>query len=161
MYRHRVRGFGAIAALSILFAAGIAFAQTAKDLVGTWTLVSSDAFGANPKGILMLDANGHMSATLMKSDLPRYAVNNRGQGTADENKATVQGMLTYFGTYSVQGSDLLIHMEVARFPTGSAPIRSGQISRSPATNCGGRNRLRPWADLQMSRYGNGQSRVRI
>lgn len=98
MKLHRIRGFGAIVALAILFAAGNAFAQTAKDLVGTWTLVSADIFGANPRGILMLDANGHISATLMKSDLPRYAANNRGQGTAEENKATVQGMITWFGT---------------------------------------------------------------
>ena len=40
----------AIAALGLLITAGHAVAQTAKDLVGAWTLVTADAFGANPKG---------------------------------------------------------------------------------------------------------------
>ena len=44
--------------LGIVLAAGDAFAQTAKDLVGTWTLVSivteqggtkTDTYGPNPK----------------------------------------------------------------------------------------------------------------
>jgi hypothetical protein len=116
MSRHGFRGFGLVAVLAILFATGSAFAQTAKDLVGTWSLVSADIFGTNPTGILMLDANGHISATLMKSNIPKYAANNRGQGTAEENKATVQGMIVWFGTYSLQGSDLLIHIEGSSFP---------------------------------------------
>ncbi len=116
MYRHRMRGFVTIAALAVLFAAGNAFAQTAKDLVGTWTLVSADIFGANPKGILMLDANGHISAIVMRSDLPRYATNSRSQGTAEENKATVQGMIAWFGTYSLHGADFSVHIEGSSFP---------------------------------------------
>jgi hypothetical protein len=46
-----------------------AAAQSAKDVIGTWTLVSADAFGPNPKGYVMFDANGHVSAVLMRSDL--------------------------------------------------------------------------------------------
>ena len=34
------------------------------DLVGTWTLVSADAYGPNPKGTLMFDANGHFPHNL-------------------------------------------------------------------------------------------------
>jgi len=121
--------------------------------VGTWTLVSADIFGANPKGILMLDANGHISATLMKSDLPRYAANNRGQGTAEENKATVQGLVTYFGTYSLQGSDLLVHIEGGSFPnwTGTDQKRAnvsvtGDELRwtQPAPSIGGPPNLTVW-----------------
>ena len=46
-----------------------AIAHSAKDFVGTWTLVSStteregvksDTFGPNPKGLLVFDAGGHM-----------------------------------------------------------------------------------------------------
>ncbi len=105
-----------VAALGLVLAAGNAFALTAKDLVGTWTLVSADTFGSNPKGVLMFDANGHVAAQLMRSDLTKYASNNRSQGTAEENKATVQGMISYFGTYSVSGTDLLFHIEGSSFP---------------------------------------------
>jgi Lipocalin-like domain len=93
-----------------------AAAQSAKDLVGTWTLVSADAFGSNPKGYLMFDANGRVSAVLMRSDLPKYASNNRNQGTAEENKATVQGTIAWFGTYSVSGTDLILQIEGSSFP---------------------------------------------
>src|SRR5438046_3101688 len=90
-----------IAALGLLITAGHAVAQTAKDLVGTWTLVSADAFGQNPKGVVIFSADGHMAAVLMRADLPRYASNNRGQGTAAEHKATIEGMISYFGKYSL------------------------------------------------------------
>jgi hypothetical protein len=105
-----------VAALGSVLATGNAFALTAKDLVGTWTLVSADTFGPNPKGVLMLDATGHVAAQLMRSDLPKYAANNRSQGTPEENKATVQGMISYFGTYSVSGTDLLFHIDGSSFP---------------------------------------------
>jgi hypothetical protein len=40
------------------------------------------------------------------------------QGTADENKATSQGTITYFGTYSVSEADraMLIHIDASSFP---------------------------------------------
>src|SRR5207248_11495665 len=50
--------------LGVVLSAGEVCAQTAKDLAGSWTLVSvvterdghkTDSFGPNPKGILMVD----------------------------------------------------------------------------------------------------------
>ena len=78
-------------------------AQTAKDFVGTWMLVSaiterdgdkSDTFGPNAKGVLMFDANGHYMITFIGASLPKFASNNRATGTADENKAVVGGSLS-------------------------------------------------------------------
>lgn len=93
-----------------------AIAQSAKDLVGTWTLVSAEAYGPNPKGVLMFDADGHFSSQFMKADLPKYASNSRTQGTPEEYKATVQGYLGYFGTYALNGTDLVFHIEGSSFP---------------------------------------------
>jgi hypothetical protein len=42
----------------------------------------------------------------------KYAINNRAQGTAEENKATAQGTITYFGTYSVSETDSSISIQV-------------------------------------------------
>ena len=90
--------------------AGSAFAQTAKDLVGTWKSVStivtgpdgrkSEPFGPNPNSVLVFDANGRFVLVNTRPDLPKFASNNRMQGTAEENKAIVQGSIAYFGTYS-------------------------------------------------------------
>ena len=98
-----------------------AVAQMAKDLVGTWTLVSitlekdgtkTDFYGPNPQGQLMYDANGHFSVIITRSDLPKFASNNRELGTPEENKAIVQGSLAYFGTYSVSETDKTITSDI-------------------------------------------------
>ena len=91
-----------------------ALAQAAKDLVGTWTLVSvsferpdsskGDMFGPNPLGILLIDGAGRVAYQEMRSDLPKFASNNRLEGTAEGNKAVVQGCICAFGTYSVDAA---------------------------------------------------------
>ena len=116
MDRRSILNLSAITALGLALSAGIAAAQSAKDLVGSWTIVSVDAYGPNPKGSLIFEANGRYSVQLMRSDLPKYAGNNRTQGTPAEYKATVEGSISYFGTYSVSGTDLILHVEGSTFP---------------------------------------------
>jgi len=45
--------------------------------------------------------DGQYALINSRPDLPKFASNNRNQGTPDENKAVVQGSIAYFGTYSV------------------------------------------------------------
>jgi hypothetical protein len=110
-------------------AAGQQAARTLKDqIVGTWIYAAGytaredgttvDTFGPNPRGILMFDADGHMSLQQMRSDLPKFASNNRQEGTAGENKAIVQGSICYFGTYTVDEAEktLIFHIESCTFP---------------------------------------------
>jgi Lipocalin-like domain len=121
--------FAAMVALLFLGVAPQTLAQSPQDqLVGTWMLVSVhieapdgskfDAFGANPTGILIMDGNGHISVQFIGSGLPKFASNDRLEGTPEENKAVMQGVLCYFGTYSVSDTDrsLNIHIENSSFP---------------------------------------------
>jgi hypothetical protein len=118
-------------AISLLFlevtTASNAVAHTAKDVGGVWTLVSitleqdgkkSHPFGPNPTGILILDANGHYSGLVRRSELPKYASNNRMMGTPKENEAIVQGSLATFGTYSINPADnsIIFHIEKSTYP---------------------------------------------
>jgi hypothetical protein len=50
--------------------------------------------------------------------LPNFASGNRSSGTADENKAAVEGTLAHFGTYVVDEADksLTLQIERATFP---------------------------------------------
>ena len=107
--------------------AGAAIAQTAKDFVGTWTLVSatieqggtkSDTFGPNAKGILVFDAGGRYVITFFAANLPKFASNNRANGTPEENKAIVSGSLAHLGTYTVNEADksFTFRVENATFP---------------------------------------------
>jgi hypothetical protein len=52
----------------------------------------------------------------MRADLAKYASNNRAQGTPAEYKATVDGSIAYFGTYSMSGTDVNFHIEGSTFP---------------------------------------------
>ena len=116
MNRRQILTAIAITSIGIGFTATQAAAQSAKDLIGTWTLVSTDAYGPNPTGSYMFDANGRFSAILMRNDLPKYTSNNRTQGTPAEYKATVDGSLGYFGTWSVSGTDLNLHVLGSTYP---------------------------------------------
>jgi len=96
-------------------------------LVGSWiltSLISGEGasetlpYGASPKGSMMVDANGRFSITVVRSDLPKFASNNRMTGTAEENKAIVQGVIAYFGSYDIDESThvLTVHVEGSTFP---------------------------------------------
>jgi Lipocalin-like domain len=126
MNRRNTFSLFAITALGLALCSTSAVAQSAKDLVGTWTIVSAEAFGPNPKGVLIFDADGRYSLMLMRPDLPKYASNNRAQGTAEEYKAIGSGSISYFGTYSVSGSDLILRIEHSSFPnwTGTEQKRT-------------------------------------
>jgi hypothetical protein len=112
-----------------------AFAQTtAKDLVGSWTLVSvtlehdgkkTELYGAHPHGLQIRDADGHVAVIITKSELPKFTGNDRMAGTPEENKAIVQGTLAYFGTSTVNEADKTIttHIESCTFPNWNGTDR--------------------------------------
>jgi hypothetical protein len=98
-----------------------------EQLVGSWILVSLTAsdgtretmpYGPNPKGTMMVDANGRFSITVVRSDLPRFASDNRMTGTPEENTAIVQGCISYFGTYRIDEAThvITVNVEGSTFP---------------------------------------------
>jgi Lipocalin-like domain len=84
-----------------------------EQLVGAWTIVSitsklpdgSLVWGDNPLGLLVFTSDGHYSTQLMRSDLPKYASNNRAKGTPEEYKAISMGSVANYGTYSVDDAN--------------------------------------------------------
>ena len=136
---------------SIALPAGDAFAQSAKQLVGTWTAVSSNAFNPNPRGSLIFTSNGRYSLTLARTTLPKFASNNRVTGTAEENKLIVEGSLSHFGKYTVDEKDktFTFHVETSTFPNwdGTTQKRPFTVSGdelkyvTPASSGGGRSDL--------------------
>jgi len=135
-YRQRL----ALASVVCLALSGTAFAQSAKDLVGTWQLVSnvvttadgkkSDQFGPNPHGIIYFESNGHYVLSIMRDGLPKFAGKGRMKGTPEEYKAIVQGSISHFGTYEVEGDKIVFHVAYATFPNwdGSTSKRPFKIS---------------------------------
>ena len=80
-------------------------------LIGSWRLVSInnlrvdgtkyELFGPNAKGIVIFDRNGTYSFQIMRAARPSFAAESRLEGTSEENRAAVQGMISHFGTYDV------------------------------------------------------------
>ena len=107
----------------------IGHSQVSKDrLVGTWTYESvvverTDGtrvapFGPDPKGFITLSADGRYSLQLIRPDIPKIASKDRLSATAEENRAVVQGVVSQFGTYSVNEAEgtLTLHVETSSFP---------------------------------------------
>src|SRR6266699_2978833 len=148
--------------LGVVLSAGEVFAQTTKDLAGTWTLVSAvteqggnktDTFGPNPKGILMVDAKGRYVIAFARADLPKVASNNRTTATPEENKAIVGGSLTHFGTLSINAADktFTFKIETATFPNWSGTeqkrpftISGDQLRYTAAAASGGGSATVVW-----------------
>lgn len=87
--------------------------------MGTWSAVSQyvdqdgkilEPFGSNPKGMVVYDSHGRFVLVLQRATLPKFESNNRMTGTAEENKAIVQGSIAYFGTYSIDENDRKINL---------------------------------------------------
>jgi hypothetical protein len=89
-------------------------------LVGTWTFVSSTtklpdgspAWGTNPKGLLIFTENGYFSSQIVRSDLPKFASNNRAQGTPEEKQSRSTGKHCYLRHIHGRRNEKNLHAEI-------------------------------------------------
>jgi hypothetical protein len=107
-----------------------------EQLVGTWTLVSSDQvrpdgsklqqFGANPKGINVFDTNGHFfliiasSGSLMiaSADNPKNVSIDPSKTNSEEFGGLNVESIAYYGTYTVNEAEkvAILHIDASTFP---------------------------------------------
>ena len=121
---------------------GSAIAQSLREqIIGTWLAISQyvdqdgkklEPFGPDPKGMVIYDANGYFVLVLQRATLPKFQSNNRLAGTAEENRAIVQGSIAYFGKYSIDesGHKITLHYEGSTFPNwdGDDQVRLVEIA---------------------------------
>ena len=135
MNRRSILKLPAITALALAMLPGSAAAQqkTLKEqIIGTWIIVANEStapdgkkqqlFGPNPKGILVFDASGQSVSIIVHPDVPKFKVNNRLKGTAEENTAAVQGTTATFGTWTVDEATKTI---TTRVVGGMFPNQAG------------------------------------
>jgi hypothetical protein len=133
MHRRTLFGLGAVAALGLILPPTGAVAQNLREqLIGAWDLVSiiatdkagnkSDRRGPNPKGLLIFDASGRYSILTSRAELPDFKIDNVNQGTPEENKAVMTGMIANVGTWTVDEKTKTITTNVA---AGSFPNLNG------------------------------------
>jgi hypothetical protein len=155
--RYSAAGLALLLWVGIASSTGSAYGQTSKDIAGTYTLVSftnqqgdtkTDTYGPNPKGVMMLDANGRYVVVLMRPDLPKFASNNRNAGTAEEYKAVALGSFTHFGTYNVADSHITFRLEHTTFPNWDGQeqrraltVTGDELKYAVASSAGGTSTL--------------------
>ena len=145
MYRRTILRLSVIGSLGCIARANHAMSQQKslkEQLVGAWAYVSSTArlpdgsplWGANPKGLMIFTGSGSFSWRIFRSDRPKFASKNRMEGTPEENKATLQGSLTYFGTYSVNETERTITtvVEESTFPNSEGETLKRVVTRITA-----------------------------
>jgi len=136
----------AVSAICSCLAIARAEAQTAQDLVGTWTLVSAtiqagevkmDVYGPDPRGTLMFGSDGRYALIFMRRDLPKLTYNTRMSQTVEESRAITKGSIAHFGTYSVEetGKFLILRIEGSTFPNwaGTEQRRAFSLSGDELT----------------------------
>jgi len=117
---------------------GPAMAQTAKDLAGTWSNVSNvnvrqdgsrvDIFGPKGTGLAVFDSNGRFAIVNINPETPKFAANNRAQGTPEENKAAILGGIALYGTYSVADKVINFKVEGSTYPNWTGTEQKRNVS---------------------------------
>jgi Lipocalin-like domain len=99
-----------------------------EQLVGTWTLASSDQvlpdgrrlkqFGANPKGINVFDANGRFFLMVASADNTKIASKDPSSKNSQEEGGLIVESIAYYGTYTVNEAEkvVFLHLDASTFP---------------------------------------------
>jgi len=96
--------------------------HAAPSLAGTWTLVAADVqhpdgsmardYGANPQGVLVIDASGNYALQIFKSERGRFASDDKGKGTPAEYRDAVMGASTHYGTVTVDFAHMTLTFHI-------------------------------------------------
>ncbi len=111
-------------------------------LTGTWMLTAADeiqpggarvqSYGADPKGLLIVDADGRYSLQLYRAGRRTFAAGDKRRGTPEEFMDSVLGMSAHFGRCFIDpiSGDLVFRIELAQYPNweGTEQRRSYTLS---------------------------------
>jgi lipocalin-like protein len=110
----------------LLSVPGIALGQSLKEqIVGAWRMVSiyseeggvkTHLYGERPMGLTVFDRSGYVISFLSKPELPKFAAKNRLKGTDAEYRGVMQGMISQFGTYMVDGDTVTVKWIASSYP---------------------------------------------
>jgi hypothetical protein len=126
----------------------------AEKIAGTWTLIAwrriaddgtvSYPLGQGARGVLNYAHNGRMTVQITGPDRKDLATDDPLGGDEDERAAAYSTYLAYFGTYEVQGQNVVHYIEGGLFQNwaGQRQVRpftaeSGQlVLRTPPMQLG-------------------------
>jgi Lipocalin-like domain len=153
MNRSSIIGVSATVAFALALMAGDALAQqkTLKEqLVGAWTLVSTDVtapngtkrqdFGASPRGTLILDPSGRYALVQGRPDRPKFKTsgNARLDTPAAEFGEAARSFAANFGTWSINEADKTL---IRKYEAALIPNVEGAETKVSVTLAGDELRL--------------------
>ena len=117
-------------------------ASLQKQLVGQWSLVSAELIdakgnkgqlveGADPQGILVFLDNGRFTLQIIAA-IPKLS-GDRTATTPEESRTVARGVLSYWGTYSVNEADKTFTFNIER---SSYPNQNGTQARRVVQSLG-------------------------
>lgn len=112
-----------------------ASAQALNQVAGTWRVVSATVevngktsfpYGPNPEGRLVFTSDLHFVEFIRDPRIPRFASNERGGGTDEENRGVMAGTLALYGRYTVdqEGQFSGNTVEGSSFPNWIGDVRT-------------------------------------
>lgn len=109
-------------------------------LRGTWQLVAwrriaadgtvTYPLGTDARGQLIYTSNDRMAVQITAASRPRIAADDPLGGEAAERAAAYSTYLAYFGTYEVQGEQVIHHLDGSLFPNWSGAEQDRPIATS-------------------------------
>jgi hypothetical protein len=135
-----------------------AAAPASSPLQGTWALLAADeiqpdgarvpAYGAEPRGLLIVDADGRYSLQLYRAGRRRFASGDKRRGTPEEYADATLGMSAHTGRCRLDAAahELVFEIELSQFPNWE-----GTVQRRSFTLTGDTLRYR----IPASASGNG------
>lgn len=121
--------------IGVALMSSVAEAASPNKVLGSWRIVSAQidpegknqpAYGKRPSGLLSFTPEMQFVEVLTDADVPRFASNERGQGTNAENRAAMNGSIGFFGTYTVDenGEFTGNRVEGSTFPNWVGGVRT-------------------------------------
>lgn len=116
--------------------------STPSPLEGVWTLVAAEVlhpdgsvendYGASPKGMLIVDAEGRYSLQIMKSERKAFVSASKAEGTPEEFKQAVMGSSTHFGTVRANLAERTLSFAISgsSFPNWEGQIQTRSYEHS-------------------------------
>ncbi len=132
----------AVLAFAAAYSAGAQSTEkfaTQPSIVGTWRLLAvyswtdkdkkdlnKQAYGPHPKGFITYTADGRMCVIETYDNRKPLSVNDLVKAPAAERAEAYSSVITYAGTYTLQGNTVIHYQQVLQSP-GRNPLATDQV----------------------------------
>jgi hypothetical protein len=111
--------------------------QKHPSIAGRWEIVAWEQayddgrvtypMGKEIEGFIQYDPNGRMMCMISRSDRPNFTTGGQWNASQEEKAAAYGSMLSYAGTYSLDGDVVSHQVELSLFPNWKGGVQKRRI----------------------------------